>query len=64
MEAAPTLEEAKQPGISEARWCDEDLQDKYHWALYVRTRKNEFFRYNPNPPKADLKTVVLKGRAP
>ena len=64
MEAAPTPEEVKQPGISEARWCNEDLQDKYHWALYVRTRENEFFRYNPNPPKVDLKTVVLKGRAP
>jgi hypothetical protein len=64
MEVAPTPEEVEQPGMSEARWCDESFSDKFHWALYIRTKENEFFRYNPNPPKLEMKAVVLKGSAP
>ena len=33
---------------------------EHHWAGYSRGAKEEFFRYNPNPPGREIKTVSLK----
>ncbi|MEK6410026.1 MAG: hypothetical protein AABN34_24140 [Acidobacteriota bacterium] len=32
------------------------------WAYYRRSEDVELFRYNPNYPKAGMKTVILKGK--
>lgn len=36
----------------------------YHRASYQRDKNNEFFRYNPNPPDRQMKTIVLRGKDP
>jgi hypothetical protein len=38
--------------------------DNHHWANYTRSEENEYFRYNPDPPNREMKTVVLKGKDP
>lgn len=43
---------------------DDPDDDKYHWAIFIREDGNELFRYNPDPPSTDLRTVILKGTDP
>jgi hypothetical protein len=59
------LEQSRQPGRVETS-SDPDLPgfDLHHFATYFRKNESEFFRYNPNPPQKDTKTVVFKGRDP
>lgn len=58
----PTPEEAEAPSISGG---PDNLEfNKYHWAYMMRMKGSELFRYNPNPPRRDLKTVIIKGKDP
>jgi hypothetical protein len=38
--------------------------DLYNNAVLIRQGENEFFRYTINPPRTEMKTVVLKGCDP
>jgi hypothetical protein len=57
-----TPEERDLPSVSESKGNPES--DKYHWAVLIRDGDNELFRYNPNPPSPEIKTVILKGAHP
>lgn len=37
---------------------------QHHRALLIRHNGNELFRYNPNPPSPEMKTVIINGRDP
>lgn len=62
LEQVPTPEEAEAGAVSEAP--DNPALDKYPNALLIRKDSNELFRYTPNAPNTDMKTVILKGRDP
>jgi hypothetical protein len=54
-----TPEEADLPQLSESN-SNPDY-DKYHHAVLIKQGEDEFFRYFPNPPSAQMKTVVIRG---
>ena len=58
MEQIPTPEESDLPQASEVSSNPEI--GKYHWAVLVRTRSEEYFRYNPEPPQNTIKTVKVQ----
>jgi len=60
-----TPEEYDEGQMSERKPDDRDAAfDRHHFALLMRIGENELFRYDPNPPSRQLKTVILKGRDP
>lgn len=60
LEQIPTPEESEAGARSEAP--DSPTLDRYPTALFIRKHGNELFRYTPNPPSTEVKTVILKGR--
>jgi hypothetical protein len=65
IEVITNLEQSHTPGLPQtSAEPDNPNYDNYHWATYHRDKENEFFRYNPNPPSKETKTVVLKGKDP
>ena len=63
LEQLDTPEERDRGVISESD--NNPVSDNYHWALFFRSQDgDEVFRYNPNPPNTNMKTVILKGRDP
>lgn len=62
LEQVPTPEEGEAGAMSEAP--DNPALDRYPSALLIRQDGNELFRYTPNPPSTETKTVILKGRDP
>ena len=62
LDTARTPEEQEGPAVCGA--CENPSHRQHHWALYMRFEDDEIFRYNPNPPDRDMKTVVLRGKDP
>ena len=63
LEQLDTPEERDRGVISESD--NNPVFDNYHRALFFRSQDgDEVFRYNPNPPNTNMKTVILKGRDP
>lgn len=58
-----TPEEREEPKMSEMP--DDPSLDRHHQAFYLRDDDgNEWFTYNPNPPRTHTKKVILKRRDP
>jgi len=57
-----TPEEADSPKSSTTK--DNPDHNRSHWAWIYRNKDNVFFRYNPNPPNRDVKTIVITGKDP
>jgi hypothetical protein len=62
LEQLRTPEEAELPKVS-----GQDSSGTFYnhpYALFMRIEGNELFRYYPNPPSRERKTVIIKGRDP
>ena len=62
LEQVDTPEERDEPKVSEAPATPS--LNRYPSALLIRIDGNELFRYTPNPPNTEMKTVILRGRDP
>jgi len=41
---------------------DNPAWDRHHWAFIERSRSKEIIRYNPSPPKPEMKTITLRAK--
>jgi hypothetical protein len=62
LKQVPTPEEEDLGSVSEADQQPDYFN--YHWAVLIRDKDNELFRYNPNPSVREIKTVIMRGRDP
>jgi hypothetical protein len=63
LEQIATPEEAERE-IAMSHTNNHPEYDLHNNAVLIRQGENEFFRYTTNPPKTDMKTVVLKACDP
>jgi hypothetical protein len=52
--------DCERPGQSGS--SSDSKKDESHWALFIRSGKDEIFRFNPELGSSDIETVLLKGK--